>query len=382
MVGKKSLAALCCASALLLAGAGSALAADDGMPYEKLVEVTVPNQDAVDSVVENYDAAEYKRVEDDGTIMLNVFATDEEEAALKAAGYKIGGTIEDSNTGVDPHGGAPGRRSTQEALAADVAENGMPKGGEVPGQVRRPDPGRHGHPARRHVHRRGRPLRRHARRRASSTSRRSTSRRGSRAPPRSPGPTLALSYAGADGVYTHGDQHGPLHRHRPDAGRVHVPPAADPPDRRCASLTADDMTIRIATAATAGGAAASVETFPVTEWLGKDLPPHVAGFKNRRSSRTTGSDREPRRPRRARRDVPGADVGRQHAGEDLRLPAQVAGDHVRHRRASARLRPATLGAPLIDTTGEITAAQPVATIPFTATAGQAVRATVDAIPSG
>src|SRR5919199_5900938 len=44
--------------------------------------------------------------------------------------------------------------------------------------------------------------------------------------------------------------------------------------------------------------------------------------------------------------------------------------------------PAVLGSPLIDTGGEITAAQPVASIPFTATAGQAVLATVDAIPSG
>ena len=47
-----------------------------------------------------------------------------------------------------------------------------------------------------------------------------------------------------------------------------------------ANLKAEDMTIRIATAATAGGAAASTETYKVTEWLGKDLPPHVAGFKN------------------------------------------------------------------------------------------------------
>jgi subtilase family protein len=43
---------------------------------------------------------------------------------------------------------------------------------------------------------------------------------------------------------------------------------------------------------------------------------------------------------------------------------------------------APLGAPLIDTTGEITAAQPVAKIPFTGTAGQTIRAIVDAIPSG
>ena len=41
-----------------------------------------------------------------------------------------------------------------------------------------------------------------------------------------------------------------------------------------------------------------------------------------------------------------------------------------------------LGAPILDTTGEITAANPTATIPFNGTAGQAIRATVDAIPSG
>ena len=44
--------------------------------------------------------------------------------------------------------------------------------------------------------------------------------------------------------------------------------------------------------------------------------------------------------------------------------------------------PTVLGDPLLDTTGEITAAQPVATIPFTGDAGQTIRATVDAIPSG
>jgi hypothetical protein len=43
---------------------------------------------------------------------------------------------------------------------------------------------------------------------------------------------------------------------------------------------------------------------------------------------------------------------------------------------------APLGDPLIDTTGEITAAQPVASIPFDGTEGQTIRAVVDAIPSG
>src|SRR3954464_8507143 len=98
MVARLSLAALA-ASAMLFVGAAPSHAADDGIPYEKLVEVTVPNQDAVDSVVSNYDAAEYKRVLGDGKIMLNVFVTGEQEKQLANAGYSIGNTIEDTNTG-------------------------------------------------------------------------------------------------------------------------------------------------------------------------------------------------------------------------------------------------------------------------------------------
>ena len=67
MVGKKSLMALCCASALLLTGAGSARAADDGTPYEALVEVTVADQTTAEQLFVKYDAAEYRRANDDGT---------------------------------------------------------------------------------------------------------------------------------------------------------------------------------------------------------------------------------------------------------------------------------------------------------------------------
>src|ERR1044072_8703273 len=98
MVGMKSLTALCCASALLLTGGGSARAADDGTPYEALVEVTVADQGTADQLVTSYDAAEYKRVNEDGTITLNLFVTNEERAGLTAKGYKVGATIEDSNT--------------------------------------------------------------------------------------------------------------------------------------------------------------------------------------------------------------------------------------------------------------------------------------------
>src|SRR3954454_18217853 len=125
MVGRKPLIALA-ASALFLAGSQSAaFAADDGgIPFEQLVQVYVPGQKAVDSVVSNYDAAEYKSVQDDGSILLNVFVTAEEKAALAAKGYRIGRGIQDSDTG--------GQRMKerqeivdQEAVAADVAEHGL-----------------------------------------------------------------------------------------------------------------------------------------------------------------------------------------------------------------------------------------------------------------
>src|SRR3954454_22820840 len=139
MVGRKPLIALA-ASALLLVGGQSAYAAGDGapavdsngLPFEQLVQVYVPDQDAVDSVVNGYDAAEYKSPQADGSILLNVFVTAQEKAALKAKGYKIGNVIEDSNTGAQR---MSERQEVidQEALAADVAENGL-KGTKFQGQ--------------------------------------------------------------------------------------------------------------------------------------------------------------------------------------------------------------------------------------------------------
>src|SRR5215203_605503 len=121
MVGRMSLAAVA-ASALLFAG-GAPAYADDGA-YEKLVQVFVQDQGDVDNVTSNYDAAEYKSVEDDGTIQLNVFVTDEEEASLKAAGYRIGATIEDSKTGAKR---MQQRQATLDAenLAKDIAQDGL-----------------------------------------------------------------------------------------------------------------------------------------------------------------------------------------------------------------------------------------------------------------
>ena len=148
------------ASAALLFGVAALPAwASDTLPGADtaLVEVVVPNQAAVDKVVANYDAAEYKRVEDDGSIMLNVEADASELAALRASGYKIGRTIEDAK-----HRAAVNaeREATAalEALAADLAKNGVPTWRhQARGQVGRADPGRDRHPARQQVHQ----LRRH-----------------------------------------------------------------------------------------------------------------------------------------------------------------------------------------------------------------------------
>src|SRR3954471_5896162 len=100
MVGRRSLIARAASALLLVGGQSAAFAADDdGVPFEQLIQVYVPDQAAVDRVVSNYDAAEYKSVQDDDSILLNVFVTGAEKKALAEKGYKIGQVIEDSDTG-------------------------------------------------------------------------------------------------------------------------------------------------------------------------------------------------------------------------------------------------------------------------------------------
>ena len=382
MVGKKSLTALCCASALLLTGAGSAWQRlTTGSRSRRWSRSTVPNQADVDSVVEHYDAAEYKRVEDDGIDHAQRLRhRPRRRPRCKAAGYRIGAHDRGLQHRLDPHGAAPG---------------GPRRGGAR----RRPRRERHAQ-GRRQARRASPSSRRRATRSSSARTRSPTwsARRAARTTARFlyveaynkstkvtgtttvSGPTLALSYAGADGVYS---------TTAVNMGRfIDTDPTPDDYmyHRQLIRLTRaarhpTSQTIRIATAATAGGAAASVETFPVTEWLGKDLPPHVAGLQEPAVLHALhGPDREPRRPRRAGRGVPEPGVGRQHAGEDLRLPAQVAGDHGRHdrhRRGSAAhaRRPAARhhGRDHGRAAGRQRSRSP-------ATAGQTIRATVDGDP--
>jgi hypothetical protein len=83
-----------------LALTGSAVAtSDDGLPSERLVQVTVPNQAALDDLVGGgYDLGESISRNEDGSITLQLYGTDDEIAEVEAQGNSIGETIEDENT--------------------------------------------------------------------------------------------------------------------------------------------------------------------------------------------------------------------------------------------------------------------------------------------
>ncbi|RKQ93516.1 chitobiase/beta-hexosaminidase-like protein [Solirubrobacter pauli] len=375
MVGKTALAAFA-ASALLLAGGQSAFAADDGTPFQKLLEVTVGSQSDVDKVVTKYDAAEYKRVNDDGSILLNVFATAEEEDALEKAGYKVGATIEDSNTGKER------MRERQEILdeeelAKTVAEDGL-KGTKFEGRSVVPLPGDT-------VIQRANtftdivglaPNTAKARFIYIEAFNKSTKVAANNSVT---GPTLAVSYAGADGVYSTATNMGRFidTDTTPDVYLYHRQLIRLP-----ANAPADIKTIRIATTATNGGAAASVETFPVTEWLGKDLPPHVEGFKNQPFF-TKYMD-----PTENRADLDALAARYPELVSVVNMPEKTSG----YQRKSQAMMfgttgigstpPVTIGGNLQPLqTGTTTAAQPVATFSFNAKKDQSARAIVDSTAS-
>ncbi len=229
MIGKKSLTALCCASALLLSGAGTAFAADDGASFEKLVEVTVPNQDAVDYCRR---ALRRRRVQARRGRRHRAQRLRDRRGAGLPEGRRLHHRPHDRGFQhrLDPHGAAPGGPRRGGARRRPRRERHA-QGHQVRGQVRRPDPGRHGHPAREHLHRRGRPVGRHddgalpLRRGVQQVDQDHRQLHGV-------GPDPGAHLRGCRRrLHDHGGQHGPLRRHRSDAGLLHVPPAAHPPPR-------------------------------------------------------------------------------------------------------------------------------------------------------
>src|SRR3954464_4332194 len=365
MLGRKSLIALGASALLLVSGQSPAFAADDnGIPFEQLVQVYVPDQDAVDSVVSTYDAAEYKSAQDAGSILLNVFVTAQEKAALAAKGYKIGRVVEDTDTGPQRMGERQ-QIIDQEALAADVAQNGLKGAGKVNGKSVVPGQGDTviqravtftdavGTPANRttarflYVEAYNKSTKRHAGSNTAFT-----------------GPSLALSYAGPDGVYSTAVNMGRFidTDPTPDEYMYHRQLILLPGSS--ANLKANEISIRLATAATVGGAAASTETYPVTEWLGKDLPPHVAGFKT--EFFTHYQD-----PTETRADLDLLASKYPELMSVVNMPETTSGYQRKSQAIMSGADPigyapgGTFGAPLLDTSGKITVAQPVASIPFT-----------------
>ena len=376
---ENSLAAVAASALLLLAGRGVAPRTVTPGSVRDAGRGLRPDQDAVDSVVETLRRrrvqARRGRRHDPAQRLRH------DRGERRAQGRRLHDRRHDRGLQDrrPAHGGPPARRRQREALAADIAENGLQGRPKFDGKSVVPTPG-DTVIQRANLHGRGRPSG------GTTTARflyveaynKSTKVTGTTTVT---GPTLALSYAGADGVFSTADQHGPLHRHRPDARRVHVPPSADPPDgrrgehpgraddgphRRAAPPAARRDTLQGHRVARQGPAAARRRAIKNQPFFTHYMDP----TENRA------------RPGRAGRRLPEPGVGRSTCREDLRLPAQVAGDHGRAPNAIGTAPAGQLGAPLLDTTGEITAARPVASIPFNGTAGQAILATVDAIPSG
>ena len=148
-----------------------------------------------------------------------------------------------------------------------------------------------------------------------------------------------------------------------------------------ASIPADQMTVRVGAVATAGGPEVSSDTFKVTEWVGGGLPPHVATYQKGFFDRYMD-------PTEVRANLDALAAEYQNLVTPVNLPNLTNGYQ---RKSQATMNgttaingtpPTTLGPVIYSTTGEITAAQPVASVPYTGTVGQTIRATVNGIPGG
>jgi hypothetical protein len=375
MVGKRSVT-IVAATALLLGGAGAAYADDshDTLPGgdTALVRVTVPSQADVDRLLNSsYDVVEYKHVEDDGSISLNIDTTAAERKALREKGYTIGRTVEDAST----RAGAAAERDEMraaEGLARDIARSGATKGIKLEGRSAVAVPGET-------VIQRANVFTNYAGRFLYvEAHNKGVIQTGTG---NGTGRTLAMSFAGADGVFGAGTTMGVFRDTDPNPDVYMYHRQLVRLTGAAASIPADQMTVRVGAVATAGGPEVSSDTFKVTEWVGGGLPPHVGnyqkGFFNKYQDPTEN---------RANLDALAAEYP--NLVTPVNLPHLTNGYQ---RKSQATMNgttgigstpPTTLGPNIVSTTGEITAAQPVASIPYTGTAGQTIRATVNGIPSG
>jgi hypothetical protein len=208
---------------------------------------------------ERYDVTEYKHVEDDGTILLAIDTTAADRAALRREGHRIGRTIEDASTRAAVAEARDDQREL-ESRALDFAERGVPKSkaavaprGET--VIQR---------AHKFTNYAGTFLYVEAHNKATIVTGSSTVT----------GPTLALSYAGPDGVYGNAVNMGRLvdTGTNPDTYQYHRHlirlTGAD------AQIPASQLTVRVA------ASSGSVDTARVTDWPGGgELPAHGIGYQ-------------------------------------------------------------------------------------------------------
>jgi hypothetical protein len=363
MVVRSSLAAVA-ASALLFTGGGLAYASDNLPAADtSLVEVYVNSEADIDQLVaDGYDLAEYKRVEDDGDIVVNIDVNDAERAALKARGFKIGATVESPKHRAAVAAEREAQRKLDDA-AAKYAENGVPKSKAavaVPGET---------------VIQRANKFTNYAGTFLYVEAHNKATVRNPGSNTAFTGPTLALSYAGADGVYSAATNMGRFIDTDPTPDEYMYHRQLIRLTGAAADIPASQMTVRVA------ASSGSVDTYPVTEWLGKTLPPHVEGYQQGFFTRYQDPTENRAQLDKLAQDFPNlvtpVNLPNLTNGYQRKAQAILYGNNAIGATPSA-----ATGDALVEVEGEITEAQPIASIPFTVTVNQTYLAFVDAKPSG
>jgi hypothetical protein len=249
------------ATVALLFGAGAPASASDELPAADtaLVQVFVDGDTDIGQLSERYDLAEYKQVEADGSIQLNIDATAVERAELRAAGFRIGHTIEDATTRAAVAEERDAQREA-DALAGEYAENGVPKGKAAAVAPRGETVIQRAHKFTNYA---GTFLYVEAHNKATMAT----------GPTTITGPSQALSFAGADGVYGAATLMAQLNDTgtTPDTYQYH---------RLLIRLTGANAQIPVAQLTVrVASASGAVDTSKVTEWPGGSLPPHVAEYQ-------------------------------------------------------------------------------------------------------
>ena len=349
------------AAVLLLVGGSQAFADENG---RRLIIVTADTPSKIQQLESNYDVG-YVGEPTEAAVYLD----SDEEALLRAQGYELGEVVEDQKTWLDRRAEIDAT-TERERLAKEFAQRGsaVSKGKRIvaiPGEVVIMRAYTFTNYAGRFLY-----VEAHDKNHTTTT-----------------GPALQMAYSGTDGVFRppysfatggiapDGNDNATGGNKLNDAGQYMYHRILRPLLGADANLAAKDITVRVASSTGA------FDTSAVTEWAGSQLPARVTNFQKDFITKYMDPTEIYGRIDQIAQQYPSI-------AEIVNLPEKTGG----YQRKSMAIMsgtgdigtapPAVLGAPLVDTTGEITAAQPVASFPFTATAGQSVFATVDGIPGG